>query len=89
MDYEEDEEFHEAVEYETDCEKLEEVEKATISLNAIADITYYTTMKVRGVHGKRTLYILIDSGSTHNFIDKKVVDMLGCKLKRLAELKCL
>ncbi|CAA7017937.1 unnamed protein product [Microthlaspi erraticum] len=44
---------------------------AQISINAMAGITDYMTMRVRGHHGKRPLFCLIDSGSTHNFIDKK------------------
>ena len=54
---------------------------AQISLNAVAGSTDYTTMKVRGVHGKRSLYILIDTGSTHNFIDQNIAKMLGCRVQ--------
>lgn len=49
-------------------------EQARISINTISDITNYTTMKVRGHHGKKTIYMLIDSGSTHNIIDTKVAE---------------
>lgn len=81
MECEEDDEFHEALEYVENEEHYAETEQARISINAIAGISDYTTMNVRGIHGKKTLYVLIDSGSTHNFIDKKVVEMLGCKIK--------
>lgn len=59
----------------------EESELAQISVNAIAGITDYTTMKVKGTHGKKTIYVLIDPGSTHNFIDVKIANLLGCKLQ--------
>lgn len=41
----------------------------------------YRTMKVRGVHGKRVLYIFIDSGSTHNFMDPEIAKKLNCEIK--------
>lgn len=81
LDCDEDDEFHEALEYAETEEKYEEMEQARISINDIFGITDYTTMKVRGLHGKKTLYVLNDSGSTHNFIDKKVSEMFGCKIK--------
>lgn len=58
-----------------------EGEIAQISVNAIAGITDYTTMKVKGTHGKKIIYVLIDSGSTHNFIDVKIANLLGCKIQ--------
>lgn len=38
-------------------------------------------MRVRGTQGKKNLYILLDSGSTHNFIDTRISDILGCKVE--------
>lgn len=84
-------EFHDAVDsWERHCEEEEEDnlvemedrnDKAHISLNAVTGVSDYTTMRVRGVQGKKTIYVLIDSGSTHNFIDRKLAKMLGCKLE--------
>lgn len=54
---------------------------AHISVNAISGETTYTTMRVRGLHGKKNVYMLVDSGSTHNFIDKRIANLLGCKLE--------
>ena len=34
------------------------------------------------MHRKKTLYILLDSGSTHNFIDTKIAELLGCKIEQ-------
>lgn len=44
-------------------------------------------MKVKGVHGKKSLHVLIDSGSTHNFMDKRIADLLGCKLQPTGRTK--
>lgn len=75
-----DEEFFEALE--EDEHEEEEGDIAHISVSGIAGITEnYRTMKVRGIHGKRPLYILIDSGSTHNFMDPVLAEKLGCKIQ--------
>lgn len=58
--------------------RLPEREIAQISINAIFGISYYNTMRVKGVHKKRSLFILIDSGSTHNFLNSQVAAKLGC-----------
>lgn len=49
-----------------------------VSVNAVAGLSDYRTMKVKRVHNKRVVFILIDSGSTHNFMDEKVAKKLGC-----------
>lgn len=58
-----------------------------ISLNALSGITAYQTMRVKGVVGKKVILILIDSGSTHNFLDIKTAKQLGCKLVSTCPLK--
>jgi len=35
-------------------------------------------MRVIGYYQKKPLHILIDSGSTHNFLDEGVAKKLGC-----------
>lgn len=72
-DAEEDENWEE--------EDTEGREVAQISINAVVGSTDYTTMRVRGTQGKKNLYILLDSGSTHNFIDTKIADILGCQVE--------
>ncbi|KAL8151593.1 hypothetical protein V2J09_021401 [Rumex salicifolius] len=64
-----------------------ELEKVEISVNAMAGITGYNTMRVRVIHAKQSLFILIDSGSTHNFIDKAVAERFGCELTLLSLTK--
>ena len=38
-------------------------------------------MRVTGYVGKRPIQILIDSDSTHNFVDQGLARKLGCQLK--------
>ncbi|KAK1427793.1 hypothetical protein QVD17_16488 [Tagetes erecta] len=51
-----------------------------ISLHAITGIPSFSTMKVVGAIGTKALQILIDSGSTHNFVDDKLANKLNCTL---------
>lgn len=79
MEADDKEEFYEAEE----APLLEETEGdiAQISVSAVAGVSEdFRTMKVRDWHGKKTLYILIDSGSTHNFMDPGMAKKLGCKV---------
>ncbi|GJV94168.1 retrotransposon protein [Tanacetum coccineum] len=52
-----------------------------ISLNAMHGIPTYRTMRIKGVVGKQVIHILVDCGSTHNFVDIAVAKKLGCKIK--------
>ena len=38
-------------------------------------------MRVKGVYEKCSLFILIDTGSTHNFMDAMVAEKLECEMK--------
>ncbi|CAM8880125.1 unnamed protein product [Rhodiola kirilowii] len=53
----------------------------TISVHALNGATTFNCMRVIGQCGKRKLYILIDPGSTHNFIDVTVAKDIGCLLE--------
>jgi len=55
-----------------------------ISMNAMNGSTGFHTMRVNGHVGKRTLHILVDSGSTHNFLDETFAKRLGCRLESVA-----
>ena len=55
----------------------------TISVKALSGSSSFNCMRVVGQYGKRKLHILIDPGSTHNFLDVKVANDLGCKLEPL------
>ncbi|XP_019262963.1 PREDICTED: uncharacterized protein LOC109240744 [Nicotiana attenuata] len=50
-----------------------------ISLQAFTCATGYQTIRVTGYHKKRPLQVLIDTGSTHNFMVEEVASRLGCK----------
>ena len=52
----------------------------TISCNALAGITTPQTLKIEGHIKKKKVIVLIDSGSTHNFIHCKVARELNCLL---------
>ncbi|XP_022032945.1 uncharacterized protein LOC110934059 [Helianthus annuus] len=58
-----------------------------ISIHALTGIPSFSTMQVVGNIGTKTLQILIDSGSTHNFIDEKLAVKLGCVMKDIEGMK--
>ena len=41
-----------------------------ISINVMSGCPGFNTVRVIGHIGKKTIYILLDSGSTHNFLDE-------------------
>jgi len=49
-----------------------------ISINALSGVQGFQTMRVTGLYGKTPLHILLDSGSTHNFLDISMARRLGC-----------
>ncbi|KAG8369270.1 hypothetical protein BUALT_Bualt15G0134000 [Buddleja alternifolia] len=51
-----------------------------ISMNGINGIHDFRTMKVHGSTKGKTIHILIDTGSTHNFLDMEVAKKLGCPI---------
>ncbi|KAF7139795.1 hypothetical protein RHSIM_Rhsim06G0000800 [Rhododendron simsii] len=52
-------------------------EEFQISLHALSGIQSYRTMRIIGQLKKKMLHILIDSGSTHNFLDPKIAKTTG------------
>jgi len=52
----------------------------TISCNGLARITTPQIMKIEGHVKKKRVIVLIDSGSTHNFIHCKIAKELNCFL---------
>ena len=57
-----------------------------ISLNALEGVTGLNTLRVTGKVEKQPLVILVDSGSTHNFINNHVADRLHCNLTNIKAL---
>ncbi|KAL8139484.1 hypothetical protein V2J09_005505 [Rumex salicifolius] len=86
-----DEEVDDEVEKEPDVAEieslhLEELEDAPlISVVAMSGSASYNCMRVIGQYGKK-LHILIDSGSTHNFIDISMAKLLGCKMEAITPM---
>ncbi|XP_021974504.1 uncharacterized protein LOC110869570 [Helianthus annuus] len=58
-----------------------------ISIHALTGIPSFSTMQVVGNLGTKPLQILIDSGSTHNFIDEKLAVKLNCVMKDIEGMK--
>lgn len=56
-----------------------------ISIHAISGSTKkrFSTIRVTGRVGRKALHILIDSGSTHNFLDIQLAKKLGLQLTRV------
>ncbi|GJU71509.1 transposon ty3-I gag-pol polyprotein, partial [Tanacetum coccineum] len=63
------------------CKTVNEGVQAHISLNALSGISSFQTMRVIGLVAKQhQLHILVDSGSTHNFLDVNMAKIMGCKV---------
>ncbi|GJS27844.1 hypothetical protein Tco_0488464 [Tanacetum coccineum] len=58
-----------------------------ISLNALNGFNTFQTMRVTGKVGKHELHILVDFGSTHNFLDVNVPKHVGCLVRRGCEMR--
>ena len=67
----------------------EEDANPQISVHAINGLgtNGYRTMRVTVFVRKRPLHILVDSGSTHNFLDVNVAKKLGCKLEKVGPMR--
>ncbi|GJS05538.1 retrotransposon-related protein [Tanacetum coccineum] len=51
-----------------------------ICLHALSGVNTYQIIRVKGYVGKQALHILIDCGSTHNFLDVSAAKKLPCQL---------
>ncbi|GJZ24614.1 histone-lysine N-methyltransferase ATX2-like protein isoform X1 [Tanacetum coccineum] len=65
----------------------EEETMPQISLNAMTGVNNYQTMRAGGHVGKQLLHILVDCGSTHNFLDLNAPKRLGCTMRKICPLK--
>ncbi|XP_019451750.1 PREDICTED: uncharacterized protein LOC109353842 [Lupinus angustifolius] len=57
-----------------------------ISMNVLTGMASFRIMRVTWHYNKKPLHILIDSGSTHNFLDIEKARALGCKIDQLEPL---
>jgi len=62
-------------------------EAPLLSLNALNGISTYQTMRITGRVKNTPLYILIDSGSTHNFLDLGTAKRLHYNIKKIPPLQ--
>ncbi|GKG11885.1 hypothetical protein Tco_0346122, partial [Tanacetum coccineum] len=58
-----------------------------ISLNALTGVSSFKTMRIIRWVDKHGLHILIDTGSTHNFLDVTTAKNIGCHIKPTCPLK--
>lgn len=54
-----------------------------VSLHAMNGMQGYQAMRVTGQYGKKAIHILVDSGSTHNFLDVHLAKKLGCPMESI------
>ena len=53
-----------------------------MSVHAIVEATSHQTMRIMGDIKKKTIIILIDLGSTHNFLDVTMDERTGCIIQQ-------
>jgi hypothetical protein len=79
IDCEEEEEEEEEPSQDENVESISFEELTpTISCNALAGINTPQTLKIEGYIKNKKVIVLIDSGSTHNFIHYKLAKALNC-----------
>ena len=59
-----------------------EEEEPLMSVHAIVGATRHQTLRIRGNIKKKAIIILIDLGSTHNFLDVMVAKRIGCIIQQ-------
>nr|GEZ86154.1 putative mitochondrial protein [Tanacetum cinerariifolium] len=75
-----------------DDEETEEIGAETeekehqISIHALTGLPSYSTMRVQDSVGNRQLHILIDSGSTRNFLDCRLAKKLQCEVREITPI---
>nr|GEX43424.1 hypothetical protein [Tanacetum cinerariifolium] len=75
--------------YETHIKKRFEsvFEDPMVELKNLKQTANVQTIRIRGYVGKHLLHILVDSGSTHNFLDLSVVKKMGCNIRKMCPLQ--
>ena len=66
--------------YET---KVGEVIGNNISINALIGNHYCNTMRVIGSVKRKPIHIFLDTGSTHNFMDMRIIKILGKGVEKI------
>lgn len=65
----------------------EEVINEAININALSRTITSTTIKLKGLYGKKVLIILVDSGRTNSFIATEIAKQLGCVIQEDAPMR--
>ncbi|KAJ1425372.1 Tify domain [Sesbania bispinosa] len=60
-----------------------DADELQISVHALSGVANFKTMHVTGHYQKHPVHILIDSGSTHNFLDIGFAKRYGCRIEDL------
>lgn len=66
----------------------QETDIAEISFHAILGHSVGTTMKLQGAINQRQVLILVDSGSTHNFVAESIVEEHKLPVEMFQHLVC-
>lgn len=60
------------------------IKNCEISLQALNGIKGYRTLRISGFTDKKPINILIDCGSTHNFINEQAAKRIGCRIQKIS-----
>ncbi|KAJ1384005.1 Ribonuclease H-like superfamily [Sesbania bispinosa] len=63
--------------------EFSDADELQISVHALSGVANFKTMRVTGHYQKNLVHILIDSGSTHNFLDIGFNKRYGCRIEDL------
>lgn len=66
-----------------------EVMDGAISLNALSETEVPNTIKLKGESKKNQMTILLDSGSTHNFLDLEIAKKMGCLIAEASPMRVM
>lgn len=66
---------------------ITEIQEPQLSLHALTRILSFHTMRIQDLVGTQPVSILVDSGSSHNFLDTKMAKKLGCAVEPVEKLK--
>lgn len=68
-------------------EDLEDEQDMHVSLNAVSGADHPDTIQLRALVGNKVMLLLVDSGSSHSFIDSQLVHELHCPITPLPPTK--
>jgi len=69
--------------------EVEREDKGEISLHALKGLVHSKIIKVKGRAHNCSLMVLIDSGSTHSFLDESMAKKLGCEVSNSHSLSVI